>query len=864
MSYQYSKYFKNITVALALVSALTIFGIPSGKMMAQEATTETETETVTEAEPTPTPVPTCGENTCGGEETPPASDNVTVIDTGDATSNLTTENNVNSSELTSPPPDPTPTPEATPTPEGPAEETVSTESSENNTGGEDLINTEVTNDSTAEVATDGESAADTGANSANDNSGTALISTGDANASADVINIVNTTITDSDGWLGILNFFASYLGDLDLRTYGFSEACQDNCTILEGDLTVSNNNTAYITNDIIVRSGTGDNSASGNLGDGIILTGDANAAANVFNVANTNIIGSNYLFLILNNFGSWAGDLILPSKYEFNCCTGEGDVIATNNNTAEIANGVSADAGTGDNEANGNGSGLVVTGDANSVTNVVTQANTNIFGSDSVFIAFRFFGDWDGEVFSAPDGFSWMETPGGLSIFGDSGASSTPSSSGDVNITNTNSANIQNNIRVLALTGQNKVNGNGGAGFISTGNANAAANVINVANTNVVGRNWILALVNVFGNWKGNIAFGRPNIWIGESLANVPNSINPGYALEYKLTAINNGDTDATDVRIKNDFNRSFLRTGELNGGTMLDDDTIVWNLGAMKPKEVKIISYTMLVSDSFPPGGYIVSNESSASLLEPDASTADNFERTSVLLYRPREANIMNYGLPDFKMTKTNNATTSVYAGGKVDYEIVLENNSSGRAYSANLEDKLYFEGDENPVDQKNWSLDTIYGDEEIKITYTLEIPKTAKPGTYTNKAKFSGKDEREVVRYFVFAESSIEVLAPLPEPTPTPTPTEALPESEPEVLGDTTTVPTINDLPKIIDDTKTRILNSIDEISPEEISDSDKIEIPPAPRAPRFFAVVDSIWNWFAAMATGALAAIYVRFFS
>ena len=550
----------------------------------------------------------------------------TVIATGDAQSDVTVENTVNTSETS------VGNLEAEPPSGGSASSEEAAPTSER---------VGVENNNTAEIATEATSTAATGENSADNNSGSAVIATGDANASANIINIVNSTFTGSDGFIAFLNIFSSLFGDLDFRNSLFLNSTCPDCDIFSGDLSVNNQNTASIHNDAVVRAQTGGNSASGNAGAGVIATGDANAAANVFNVVNTNVVGSNYLLLVMNNFGSWNGDLVLPSKYLFpNCCSGAGSVSVNNNSDASIENNISGEAETGGNEANGNTNGLVVTGNANAVANTLNQVNTNIFGSDSVMIAFRFFGDWTGNVFSAPEGFSWIESDGGLVLMGDPSAGGFGGGAGSsTTINNSNFADIRNNVRVLALTGDNRASGNGGGGVIATGNANAATNVVNVVNTNIFGRNWILALVNVFGNWNGNIAFGRPDLWVGESVSEIPKEAVPGDRITYTLTVLNNGDTDATNILLHDDFDERHLNPVSLNGGNRTDRG-VEWNLGTLKPGEARVISYDVEIKDNLPAGATFLANTATAGSFEEDARSEDNTERTTILINRKRELN--------------------------------------------------------------------------------------------------------------------------------------------------------------------------------------------------------------------------------
>jgi len=795
----------------------------------------------------------------------------TVIATGDAQSDVTVENTVNTSETS------VGKLEAEPPSGGSASSEEAAPTSER---------VGVENNNAAEVATEATSTAATGENSADNNSGSAVIATGDANASANIINIVNSTFTGSDGFIAFLNIFSSLFGDLDFRNSLFLNSTCPDCDIFSGDLSVNNQNTASIHNDAVVRAQTGGNSASGNAGAGVIATGDANAAANVFNVVNTNVVGSNYLLLVMNNFGSWNGDLVLPSKYLFpNCCSGAGSVSVNNNSDASIENNISGEAETGGNEANGNTNGLVVTGNANAVANTLNQVNTNIFGSDSVMIAFRFFGDWTGNVFSAPEGFSWIESDGGLVLMGDPSAGGFGGGAGSsTTINNSNFADIRNNVRVLALTGDNRASGNGGGGVIAnggggviaTGNANAATNVVNVVNTNIFGRNWILALVNVFGNWNGNIAFGRPDLWVGESVSEIPKEAVPGDRITYTLTVLNNGDTDATNILLHDDFDERHLNPVSLNGGNRTDRG-VEWNLGTLKPGEARVISYDVEIKDNLPAGATFLANTATAGSFEEDARSEDNTERTTILINRKRELNFSASALPDFKISKINGATSGrAKAGESVGYKIILKNDGGGLGYESKVTDKLYYATGTEPVDAREWPLDTVLDGELITITYTLQISPNAKPGIYKNVAKFSAKDEVGVDRYFVSAENFLEIFPA--EPLEDPELVEGLPYELPaEESASQEPVSVEREIAEAVSLISDYIANP-NEKKTEDAQFAEELPLAPEnlelaeepPRTPVFknllalaFLNFKWIWQWLATTAAGVLAALFLKFY-
>src|SRR3989344_252326 len=223
----------------------------------------------------------------------------------------------------------------------------------------------------ADANANGGGAGDTGTGGA-----AGVIATGDATAVVNLVNVINTTIVGSDGLMKILNIFLPFFGDLDTRLWGLPGS---DCIGGPGSLMVGNSNSAELANNLSVSGETGQNSvAIGDLGaDGGIFTGVANAAANILNIVNTNLIGSQYLLLVMNNFNAWDGDLVLPGKDFFTSIreqvlTGGSSLAVTNENAADIENAVAVEDGTGEDTIEGGSDGVIVTGDANAAANTVT------------------------------------------------------------------------------------------------------------------------------------------------------------------------------------------------------------------------------------------------------------------------------------------------------------------------------------------------------------------------------------------------------------------------------------------------------------------------------------------------------------
>ena len=570
------------------------------------------------------------------------------------------------------------------------------------------------------------------------------VTTGDAVASSDVVNEVNTNEVNSEGEVIVVS---GSLGDssLDLRgdtasTTTASTTC-DSCI---GTTTIENQNTATVTNEIIVAADTGLNTAS-STATSTIQTGDALAGANLVNIVNTNIVDSQYMLLVFNNFGDWSGDLVFPNIDFFanflsllnpNCNCG-GNTNISNSNTTNVENGVNTSAQTGDNNASG---GSIDTGNALASSNTWNLINTNVYGNSSFYLLVKVFGDWNGNIFNLPAGMVWQNTPEGLVIYNEANSPFATQSSGssDLNINNTNSADILNNVNVSANTGGN--NATGTSSFIKTGNAYAGSNVVNIINTNIISSNWMMALINILGNWHGNISFGQPDLWVG-TVASVDGSAEAGSSVTFTTTVKNNGDARASDINVLAALRSSNFRFAQSYSGSNLH------HIDALLPGESIQFSYMgqteKFVPDNRPP----VIIDTTISSFETDANMGDNTDTISFnIAFNPGvitlPQNSLSTSYPGLSVTKTHTIPSTVVedgvemipAGGRVDYKIVVKNNG-GSAYEGLLFDELKDENGEI-INEQQWDLGEILPNEEITVTYTTEFSASTTPGTYTNYA--------------------------------------------------------------------------------------------------------------------------------
>src|SRR3972149_8937717 len=141
--------------------------------------------------------------------------------------------------------------------------------------------------------------ANTGENSIDGTAGT--ITTGSASVIVNIINFINANLINANWNFVLINIFGNLVGNIILP-----EPPPAGGSGADGGLLLSANQTndADIQNDVAASANTGNNGIDGS---GSIQTGDAFSFVNLQTYANSNLIGGNYNYLLINNFGIWNG-----------------------------------------------------------------------------------------------------------------------------------------------------------------------------------------------------------------------------------------------------------------------------------------------------------------------------------------------------------------------------------------------------------------------------------------------------------------------------------------------------------------------------------------------------------------------------
>jgi hypothetical protein len=460
--------------------------------------------------------------------------------------------------------------------------------------------------------------ADTGDNSASLNTGNGTIDTGDADIILTAINAANNINVGYE----VFNVFDDQTGDIVINfddiggtgLFGGAFSSSNDTTGADSDnsaaTNVANSNTILIDNEgnivnnYVLDANTGDNTADKNTGDGSVTTGDANVVFNLINFLNNVFLGGGgeLLLGVVNIFGTLDGDVVLtgldgpggvpysPYLSSSNTTTGassnnDASVSSTNDtditltNSADVLNNITLDANTGGNDADRNtGSGQISTGDTNANLNLANIANNTGIGDGGTIwmVLVNNLGSWTGQLFdttSSSGAYSPFFTftigaDGALSASNqntgaDSNNEATTNVENDTDIAVNNTGTLENNIMIDANTGNNSASRNTGSGNISTGDASIAANIVNILNNVFLGGKFALTIVNVFGNFLGDIRQDTGAVTVNQNESTV---ITPSKV----TTTPNLGSVSGFDQQLASDPSQS----GKASKGS--SDSTLV------------------------------------------------------------------------------------------------------------------------------------------------------------------------------------------------------------------------------------------------------------------------------------------------
>jgi len=660
-------------------------------------------------------------------------------------------------------------------------------------------NIDITNNATLDNTATADS--NTGENDIKDVD-TGAIDTGDAVSSVSQVNAINTNIIGTNFFIFLFDILINSEGDIDLNAlwkqleanfYAGGGSSGGNPT------TIDIENNAEVTLAADAHANTGGNNVEADSAAGI-NTGNAYAAANIFNLINTNIIGSNFFIGIINIFGSHIGNIILPNPEKFLQTQmamqnhgDNGDLIVDNDVTITDTQ-VGANADSGNNASTGDVL-YTETGDAVAQAASVNYLNLNLFLSNWYFALINNFGIWNGSILSWDDPSSTGTQGESTSEYSNmEEAANLPDSqdeSGEpIDIYLSNQASLSAQVHATAKSGNNTAAAD--SADIITGRAVALARLTNFINTNIIGSRIFMPIINLFGTWTGDLIFAYPDLTI--NVSDDHDDVQFGDTVTYTVQYNNVGYEEAEDANVQINLPVEEAIIGSTGPTPQLSGNTATFNLGTVGSKEAGSFTVTTIVEqpplESMKPSDNFFSSLFHA--IVPEAQAAENQKAlittaqigasesesntdnnsSSVTKYlspsdddfivtdsEQDDDGIVVYGTPNITVDSSNNTAEYVYAGDTVTFTAYIHNDGSGTSQDTTLYQSIVGPSGKT-LTESQFEMGNVSPGQDKKLTFGLRIPQQVPPGTYESiiSAEGSSEDDELVLSNESISEFNIQ----------------------------------------------------------------------------------------------------------
>lgn len=344
--------------------------------------------------------------------------------------------------------------------------------------------------------------------------------TGDALAAANIINSVNSSMTNATNQQAatfVMDIMGDVNGDIMLEPMLLKAMLEAK---VSGDTQAQVLNDASISNDVNLTAISGDAEVSSNTNAGDATTGSADAMANVMNLVNSMIAANQSFEGTINIYGNLNGDILIAPDFIAQMLANNGIEVDASKatkvsarDTQEIVNNVSLAAESGAALiADNTKAGDATSGNAETNLVIFNMTGHEIVAANSLLVFINVLGSWVGVIIDAPAGATAAAIGSGVEKH-----EVDPS----LIIDASNATAITNDITLLARSGDASVTRNTEAGSARTGNATASANIANISNSQLGLTGWFGRLfINVFGTWCGSFGIDTDNC--GTSVAVPP------------------------------------------------------------------------------------------------------------------------------------------------------------------------------------------------------------------------------------------------------------------------------------------------------------------------------------------------------
>jgi hypothetical protein len=262
-------------------------------------------------------------------------------------------------------------------------------------------------------------AATSGDASVSNNTTAGNAASGQAQAIANVVNVINSAISGGNSFMGVININGNLNGDI-LMPPGFIDQLVasnvptvsiDTSTPSSGthNVNVTNTNNSSVSNNVTASANSGHATVVGNTTAGDATSGSAKTNITAFNLTGSNVIGANDLLVFVNVLGNWVGMIVNAPSGSTAAELGGGitgnttdagtnSTTIDNKNNQTITNNITASAQSGDASVTHNTTaGSATSGNASVAVNLLNVENSNLSLTNWFGILFiNVFGNWNG------------------------------------------------------------------------------------------------------------------------------------------------------------------------------------------------------------------------------------------------------------------------------------------------------------------------------------------------------------------------------------------------------------------------------------------------------------------------------------
>ncbi len=231
---------------------------------------------------------------------------------------------------------------------------------------------------------------------------------GDANAVANVLNLINTIVAANKSFIGTINIHGNLNGDILVSPEFIPQLLASNAEVYGNfnmPLSTTVNDDKSIVNNVKLNATTGDATVANNTSAGSAKTGAAETNLTILNLTGHEVDASKSLLVFVNVLGKWVG-MIVDAPNATAAALGSG-VVKNNvnissdtnvNNNASIVNNIDLTAASGDATVTGNTqAGDAVSGDATASANIANISTSTLNLTDWFGVLYiNVFGEWIG------------------------------------------------------------------------------------------------------------------------------------------------------------------------------------------------------------------------------------------------------------------------------------------------------------------------------------------------------------------------------------------------------------------------------------------------------------------------------------